>query len=464
MATLAAEMKSATAAGNGCTQSSGSDSKGRSVAPGREFAGKFGVEIADDSQLGRCAVAARDFPAGSVIFKENPCIFATWDPEDSGDTVREMVGPSLTGGAMREIEKAMAEIEGIGELDRARQLILALQKAAQDRSMRARLLSLCTANLDLATSAVEKCFQDPNLSRVFPQEITKEEAARILSALNTNSHELEQLGGSALYAEIGCFLNHSCDPNCTFNTHNGVLWVVNTKALAVGDHLTIDYGNFFYEPREDRQQTLLESYGFECRCQKCQEGRDTARAFYCAACAGGAVVPHYHKGEIKCWQCINCESVCDSRKIAILERIEAAFGDSEPPARVEDVDKIIGQKTLHSTHFLLWSTLRYLGQNFAGNPFRCRNGSAAAVWKRVIATAEQVLPTRHPEKVALYDALAQIFIASGDTEKASKAFFQAHRESVACAGSETPPTLLLKKLAENPPKSVEDLRKCYSNP
>jgi hypothetical protein len=44
------------------------------------------------------------------------------------------------------------------------------------------------------------------------------QAARVLAALNTNSHELEELGGSGLF-RLACLFEHSCRPNCAFSTY-----------------------------------------------------------------------------------------------------------------------------------------------------------------------------------------------------------------------------------------------------
>lgn len=48
----------------------------------------------------------------------------------------------------------------------------------------------------------------------------------MLSVLNTNSHELEELGGSGLFP-MACLMEHSCRPNCAFskNFHLEMLYL-----------------------------------------------------------------------------------------------------------------------------------------------------------------------------------------------------------------------------------------------
>ena len=37
------------------------------------------------------------------------------------------------------------------------------------------------------------------------------------------------------------FINHSCDPNCESENHNGKIWVIATRDIAPGEELTYEY-------------------------------------------------------------------------------------------------------------------------------------------------------------------------------------------------------------------------------
>ena len=84
---------------------------------------------------------------------------------------------------------------------------------------------------------------------------------------------------------------HSCRPNCVFNTSKGELFVVAIQDLAVGESVSIDYVNAFYEPREGRREQLQEGYDFYCRCDHCVSGTDVVRAYLCTQCGTGRVCP-----------------------------------------------------------------------------------------------------------------------------------------------------------------------------
>lgn len=68
------------------------------------------------------------------------------------------------------------------------------------------------------------------LKSLFPENVTNKEAASLLSVLNTNSHELEEIGGSGLFL-LGCLMEHSCRPNCNFSTEGTTLSVVAIQGI-----------------------------------------------------------------------------------------------------------------------------------------------------------------------------------------------------------------------------------------
>ncbi|CAI6367479.1 unnamed protein product [Macrosiphum euphorbiae] len=89
--------------------------------------------------------------------------------------------------------------------------------------------------------------------------------------------ELRQLGneqetvfiGGSVYPTLA-LLNHSCDP-CVVRYHRGTTVVVhNIRELHAGEAITENYGPMFmFHPKEERQQTLINRYWFECNCVAC---------------------------------------------------------------------------------------------------------------------------------------------------------------------------------------------------
>lgn len=70
------------------------------------------------------------------------------------------------------------------------------------------------------------------------------------------------------------FINHSCNPNCTYFVSENVgekngysLELFSLRPIAKGQEIYIDYGC----DRKNRQLSLLERYGFECKCGYCSD-------------------------------------------------------------------------------------------------------------------------------------------------------------------------------------------------
>ena len=59
--------------------------------------------------------------------------------------------------------------------------------------------------------------------------------------------ELEDYGGSGLFVGTA-ILEHSCDFNCSYTTSDNKLFLTATRAIRPGARLSIDYGNYFYDP------------------------------------------------------------------------------------------------------------------------------------------------------------------------------------------------------------------------
>lgn len=60
---------------------------------------------------------------------------------------------------------------------------------------------------------------------------------------------------------IARFINHSCRPNCEVDVKNRRIYIFAKRALKVGEELTYDYGEEYFEMH-------LKPIG--CRCEKCE--------------------------------------------------------------------------------------------------------------------------------------------------------------------------------------------------
>lgn len=78
--------------------------------------------------------------------------------------------------------------------------------------------------------------------------------------------------GSATYL-LGSLLNHSCEPNVepVFRRQDATVSFVATRDIDKGEPLFVSYLDETL-PFAQRQEHLLFSYGFKCRCFKCAEG------------------------------------------------------------------------------------------------------------------------------------------------------------------------------------------------
>ena len=83
--------------------------------------------------------------------------------------------------------------------------------------------------------------------------------------------------GAAVFP-LASGVNHSCAPNCevAFAEDNAV-FVVTTRAVALGEGLTISYVDASGTD-DERREELQETYGFECRCARCERGGEERRS------------------------------------------------------------------------------------------------------------------------------------------------------------------------------------------
>ncbi len=119
---------------------------------------------------------------------------------------------------MKKIESFLAKLEAIDELDRARSLIKALNLCRRNPVVLEQIQQCTTVNMDGCRKCIARIQRSDTARAILPSSISAEQAAAVLSALNTNSHELGEWGGSGFFP-LACVMEHSCLPNCSFTAH-----------------------------------------------------------------------------------------------------------------------------------------------------------------------------------------------------------------------------------------------------
>ncbi|GJP86983.1 hypothetical protein CLOP_g16957 [Closterium sp. NIES-67] len=77
--------------------------------------------------------------------------------------------------------------------------------------------------------------------------------------------------GTGVYL-LASFFNHDCDPNVDISWPSDATAVLRARRdIEAGEHLTITYLDSSLG-RKARQRHLKEAYGFDCNCQRCQQG------------------------------------------------------------------------------------------------------------------------------------------------------------------------------------------------
>lgn len=97
------------------------------------------------------------------------------------------------------------------------------------------------------------------------ERITQEEADRHYHEASTHTFLFTVDERTALDAGVGGndarFINHSCDPNCEAWIHEGRIFIVARKDIALGEELTYDYGLAWDDEDE------AEAFGrYACHC------------------------------------------------------------------------------------------------------------------------------------------------------------------------------------------------------
>lgn len=446
-----------------------------------------GVRVALDPVKGRVVYSDRAFQPGDVVFREQAFVYAPWATdvcagcEESSrqqachckrtGKPRAWYSPKLNENPQQrsQLVDFMASLDGISEVDRARCILKCLALVERDANALQEVLQLTCANYDEMLEVATKL--RAHAAAIFPNGFTDAQMATLIGVLNTNSHELENLGGSGLFLSA-CRMEHNCMPNCSFTTYGSELWMTAIQPIAPGDAMSIDYGNFFYRPTEERISSLVESYGFLCTCNACRVNPDVCRSFRCPAGCVGVVWPYpkpmnqdatQQTLEFE-WKCNGCGKICSEEESDAFEDAEQNLLDEGFPESVEEVDALIQQGVFHPHHYLLFWALDTIGCDaVAQNSFQPRDGHhLASIWERIITSMNAVVPYAHHEKTIYYDNLAQVQIVLGDRTRAYEAYKQAYEISCLVSGRDCEPTHKLLKLMQNPPQNAQELRQIYA--
>ncbi|OQS03749.1 hypothetical protein THRCLA_03954 [Thraustotheca clavata] len=419
------------------------------------------VATQSDAIKGRYVTATKAFAPGDIVFKDEAFVYSTCDCEELLDETTDFTklldsneDQTSYARSMRKsfhkILSAMIEMEIISDVDRAKCILKCITMYIGDKNSLSNLLQLSYANEPACKAAASTLRKD------FPiafQSIPLSVLTKIIGVLNTNSHELETLNGTGLFLSA-CLMEHNCAPNCSFTTNETTLWVTAIRPIAIGEPLSIDYGNMFYRPTSERQATMLEGYGFECTCVACTELPDLARAFICPNCPSGIVHLFPKEG----YKCLQCQKLMNQKQIDQVCALEKELQE-ELPDTLEGVGQA-AKGLLHQHHYLLFWALDALG--LRGAQALVHNVTKLAhMWDRIITSIEYVVPGAHHEKTIYYDQLAQVRVITGDIGGAKQAYSKAYEISCIVSGANTPPTLALKELVDDVPKSRDELVERY---
>lgn len=455
-----------------------------------------GVRVVEDAVKGKVVRATRAFAAGEAIFSEQAFVYAPWSTdvckgceESRSDAStgarclcdREGAKPLLYSKVLteyvprrEEVVKLMADMDGIAEVDRARCILRCLAMHERDTSALKDVLQLTSANYERSLEAATALREQA--PEIFPDGFTDAQLATLIGVLNTNSHELENLGGSGLFLSA-CRMEHNCAPNCSFTTYDAQLWMTAIKPINEGDALSIDYGNFFYRPTEERMSSLLESYGFMCTCDACLVLADTTRSFQCQDkknCKEGVVWPYPIETSEPLvspedlefdWKCESCGRAATKAEAGKFLAAEKKLLDNGFPESLEEVDALVSQGVLHARHYLLFWALDSIGCEAAALIAFLSDAehhrALTQTWERIITNMNIVVPAAHHEKTIYYDNLAQVRVILGDLKGAKQAYTRAFEIACAVSGEHCVPTQKLRKLMEHTPKTAAELRVIY---
>ncbi len=101
--------------------------------------------------------------------------------------------------------------------------------------------------------------------QIYLPQLTKAEMILYYMKLKRNMFKFHNSPGICF---IATRMNHSCDPNITYTTVGNHLQFKTLKPIHKNDELYDSYIDYRL-PKKERQEILLNRYGFHCKCTKC---------------------------------------------------------------------------------------------------------------------------------------------------------------------------------------------------
>ncbi|KAF0720358.1 Aste57867_369 [Aphanomyces stellatus] len=281
-----------------------------------------------------------------------------------------------------------------------------------------------------------------------PSSLTDDHVAHLIGVLNKYSIPLEDIGGSGLFLYVSK-LKHSCTPNANFTDSGDAIWVTATEAIAAGEEITVDFFDTHYLNVAERQQMLAEE-GQECSCAVCTGvAADKTRAFKCKVngCVG---IVHPTKDV---FACATCGNVWDAAAIAAAQEEEATLAGVWAVETFEQLDAAIAGSVLHAVHHTFYHAMEAVTVMDSS----LTEAQELAIYYRLLDALNYVAPFPHPEKVALFEKIAQGNVIGGDISKATDAYTQAYDMCVKVYGPLCDDTKAFKDLMDNTPTTVDEL-------
>ena len=468
------------------------------------------TQIVLDHDKGRCLETTVDLRLGQIVFVEDAFLYSSYQDGTKSDRetfLLKAYGKTVYN-QLDDIYEELSCLPKFDCLDTARNFIQLvafmhmkndlltstgknsaynlLGPLANDLARKYELLEQLKPGNDESLAACiadVKAFTDA-YPKALPRSVSLKQAGAALGLLNTNQVELEDFGGSGLFVGMA-ILEHSCEYNCSYTTRGSRLYLACTKDIPAGSRMSIDYGNFFYTPTEERQRILQESYGFICECSLCTNF-DRKRAYACPECAkqGRAGVVCLLPGGRSGSPCLVCSKSPSASHIAKCLQRELSL--LEEPPETFDAALLAGDEgLLHESHHLLFAVTDIVAKDVAEEAKRramfLEGGEGATVdlthqqkgmadlfnpaltiMQHCCKLLDMVLPLVSPEKVIYHDRLGQLAVCAGNQEVARQAFGSAYQMSCWANGKDSPTSKQLLLLAEHTPKTRAELMKHYA--
>ncbi|KAL3943357.1 MAG: hypothetical protein SGBAC_002560 [Bacillariaceae sp.] len=222
-----------------------------------------------NSELGRVAIATKDFHTGEVVLREEPAaIFNTQDG-----------------------------YVGLWEA----YLNATPQQQAAIGKMQADSVEKDPERMTLIKDEFQRFQKEANLNDASKQQLDFQLAQTLVEIVLINAHdvrtegsgnyvEYEDIGSKTALFPLGSKLEHHCAPNISFDTtpQGQLEYVTETTKIARGERLTISYtGHVYEEPRQLRRANILQLKRFLCNCTRCL-GWDECNPMNCPQCSHGS--------------------------------------------------------------------------------------------------------------------------------------------------------------------------------